>query len=213
MEATLRKVIQQGVLPLITPKDYDICRRVIDAGIAAGMTAFELLDRDNQSLSIFRKLRAEYPGLTLLAGSVFDSSKAATFIEAGADGIVNARTAAADIQAASAGTLYIPAFGTSGELGTALAVQTGMQKYFPAKQLGTEHLAAILAPYSQQQPCIMVTGGVKLDQDFMRPFLEIEQVAVLGYSVNKYRIENQQWDDIKCELAEGLWQFERLRPK
>lgn len=186
-QQVFEKLAASRLLPLFNIPDVQVCEAVIDQCYAAGIRIFELTNRDSQAMETFRMLtsrRADrWPGLALGAGTVLDAGTARRFLELGADFIVapdlNPEVGEICIEL---GVPWIPGCFSPTEISMAYRMGASMVKLFPAGTVGPSYIKHIHGPMPFAK--IIVTGGVSIDQDALRAWLDAGAFAIgLGSSL------------------------------
>lgn len=213
------QLLAQGILPILSPANVGEAEFVVRAAHLAGLGVLELTDRLPSFKDTFAELRkmVQSSDMRLLVGSVSDASTAHWFLDQGADGIVSpcGPIDAIAARCRRANLLYVPAFTTPSELNAALSVGAadGMQKFFPAAHYGPGYLREVLAPYSQRQSCIMITGGMKATGESLGEFLKIGAVQVVGMGsvINPACVAARDWAGVSGPLRSASELFRRLK--
>lgn len=91
-EELLKRIPEQGILPLYFYKDPEVSIRVLRALYNAGIRIIEYTNRGEAALSNFKKMRevcdTQLKGMHLGIGTIKNGEMAQIFIEAGADFII-----------------------------------------------------------------------------------------------------------------------------
>jgi 2-dehydro-3-deoxyphosphogluconate aldolase / (4S)-4-hydroxy-2-oxoglutarate aldolase len=169
------KILSTRLLPLFNYADEEVCRELLKACYAAGIRAFELTNRDDSALEVFKRLvpfvDEELPELTLGAGTILNGEIAQQFIDAGADYIIAPTLDPDTAQVCVNNQIpWIPGCFSPSEIHTAYKLGAEVIKLFPAGTLGPEYVRHILAPLPFVRA--IVTGAVKLDDNSVRNWLQ-----------------------------------------
>ncbi|MEO6813520.1 MAG: bifunctional 4-hydroxy-2-oxoglutarate aldolase/2-dehydro-3-deoxy-phosphogluconate aldolase, partial [Ginsengibacter sp.] len=149
-EELLKRIPEQGVLPLYFYKDAEVSIEVLKALYKAGIRMVEYTNRGEAALQNFKKMREvrdkELKDLYLGIGTIKNAQMAEIYIEAGADfiicpGLIEKVAEAADKNK----MLWIPGCMTPSEIIRAETLGAKMIKLFPGNILGPEFMSAIKA--------------------------------------------------------------------
>lgn len=202
----LKKIPEQGILPLYFDKDETVSLEVLKALYAAGIRMVEYTNRGEAALQNFKKMvalrNAEMPDLLLGIGTIKNKDMASTYIAAGADfiicpGLVEEVAEIADQH----DMLWIPGCMTPSEIIKAENMGAKMIKLFPGDMLGPGFMAAIKALFPNL--LFMPTGGVSLDKDNIESWFKAGVCAVgMGSKlVSKTLLEEKNYSKIQ-EMAQ-----------
>ena len=177
----VRKIVEQGILPLFYCYSQSVGLDVIRTLCKAGVRAVEYTNRGVAALENFtamkKTLSAEFPDLSLGIGTIKTVEEAEAFVQAGADfivaPIVNPAVAAV---AQKAGLLWIPGCMTPTEIFQAQQHEAAIIKLFPAGTLGPGFLNAIRILFPKQM--FIPTGGVEINEDNFREWFRAGVTAV-----------------------------------
>ncbi|NHE58838.1 bifunctional 4-hydroxy-2-oxoglutarate aldolase/2-dehydro-3-deoxy-phosphogluconate aldolase [Cyclobacterium plantarum] len=202
----LKKIPEQGILPLYFDKDETVSLEVLKALYAAGIRMVEYTNRGEAALQNFKKMvalrNAEMPDLLLGIGTIKNKDMASTYIAAGADfiicpGLVEEVAEIADQH----DMLWIPGCMTPSEIIKAENMGAKMIKLFPGDMLGPGFMAAIKALFPNL--LFMPTGGVSLDKDNIESWFKAGVCAVgMGSKlVSKTLLQEKNYPKIQ-EMAQ-----------
>ncbi|WP_439482346.1 bifunctional 4-hydroxy-2-oxoglutarate aldolase/2-dehydro-3-deoxy-phosphogluconate aldolase [Cyclobacterium plantarum] len=202
----LKKIPEQGILPLYFDKDETVSLEVLKALYAAGIRMVEYTNRGEAALQNFKKMvalrNAEMPDLLLGIGTIKNKDMASTYIAAGADfiicpGLVEEVAEIADQH----DMLWIPGCMTPSEIIKAENMGAKMIKLFPGDMLGPGFMAAIKALFPNL--LFMPTGGVSLDKDNIESWFKAGVCAVgMGSKlVSKTLLQEKNYPQIQ-EMAQ-----------
>lgn len=205
-EELLKRIPEQGVLPLYFTQDTEVSIEVLKALYAAGIRMVEYTNRGEAALRNFKKMveirDQEMKDLYLGIGTIKNAQMAETYIAAGADfiicpGLIEEVAAVAD----KAGMLWIPGCMTPSEIIRAENLGAKMIKLFPGNILGPEFMGAIKALFPDL--LFMPTGGVSLDSENIGKWFKAGVCAVgMGSNlVSKQLLEEKNYSKIQ-ELTE-----------
>lgn len=180
-EELLKRIPEQGILPLYFDKDEEVSIEVLRALYQAGIRMVEYTNRGEAALHNFKKMceirDKELKDLYLGIGTIKNKQMAETYIEAGADfiicpGLIEEVAAIADQHR----MLWVPGCMTPSEIIKAENMGAKMIKLFPGNILGPEFMGAIKALFPDLK--FMPTGGVSLDKDNINGWFKAGVCAV-----------------------------------
>ncbi len=185
--------------------DEEVCRELLKACYAAGIRAFELTNRDEKALEVFKRLvpyvSKELPELSLGAGTILNGETAQRFIDAGADYIISPTLDPDTAEVCLKNHIpWIPGCFTTSEIHTAYKLGSEVIKLFPAGTLGPEYVRHILAPLPFVR--VIVTGGVKLDEASVKSWLNSGAFAlgVGSQMFSKEIIASKNYEELEEKL-------------
>lgn len=205
-EELLKRLPEQGVLPLYFNQDAEVSVEVLKALYAAGIRMVEYTNRGAAALQNFKKMvevrDAEMKDLYLGIGTIKTGEMTSTYIKAGADfiispGLVEEVATVADEH----GVLWIPGCMTPSEIIRAENLGAKMIKLFPGNILGPAFMSSVKAVFSDL--LFMPTGGVSLDKENLSEWFKAGVCAVgMGSNlVSKPLLEAKNYKKIQ-ELTE-----------
>ena len=208
-EELLKRIPEQGILPLYFYKDLEVSIEVLRALYKAGIRMVEYTNRGEAALQNFKKMRevrdTEMKDMYLGIGTIKNSHAAETYIEAGADfiicpGLVEEVATVADKNK----ILWVPGCMTPSEIIRAENMGAKMIKLFPGNILGPEFMSAIKAlfPYLLFMP----TGGVDLDKENIAGWFKAGVCAVgMGSKlISKQLLEEKNYAKIEELTKEAM---------
>ncbi|MDF7663356.1 bifunctional 4-hydroxy-2-oxoglutarate aldolase/2-dehydro-3-deoxy-phosphogluconate aldolase [Bifidobacterium sp. ESL0763] len=195
-----------GVIPLVTFNTPDEAVPLARALAAGGVPVAEVTFRSAAALEGMRRIHAEVPEVTLMAGTVHTVRQAHQAIEAGCTGIV---TPDFDEQVVDwcmgDDILVVP--GTAVPTDVEKAWDRGLRyvKFFPAEAYGgVKTLKALNGPFSDMK--FLPTGGVSLKN--LKDYISLPNVFAVGgsFPVPKDAQNSGDWDAITkaCKQAREL---------
>ena len=168
MSFTPNQIVQLAlrfpIVPVVYHADPVYMQTLLRAAYAGGLRVFEFTNRGDAALDTFRELvpfvRQYCPDMALGIGTIFTPAEAASFIDAGADFIVQ------PILNPTVGALcqqhnraWFPAGSTLNEIYQASQSGAELVKVFPASLVGPGFIKAIRGPLPHLK--LMVTGGIE----------------------------------------------------
>ena len=164
MSSFLQNLSSHPLVPVFYHADADHAKTIVQACYDGGMRVFEFTNRGAAALPVFTEL-ARYvadhcPGLSLGIGTILTPADATTFLDAGADFVVQPITTP-DVGAVchKRDIPWIPAGATLTEIYTATQLGAEVVKVFPGNVLGPGFIKAVKGPMPWLN--LMVTGGVE----------------------------------------------------
>ena len=208
-EELLKRIPEQGILPLYFYKDLEVSIEVLRALYKAGIRMVEYTNRGEAALQNFKKMRevrdTEMKDMYLGIGTIKNSYAAETYIEAGADfiicpGLVEEVATVADKNK----MLWVPGCMTPSEIIRAENMGAKMIKLFPGNILGPEFMSAIKALFPNL--LFMPTGGVDLDKENIAGWFKAGVCAVgMGSKlISKQLLEEKNYAKIEELTKEAM---------
>jgi 2-dehydro-3-deoxyphosphogluconate aldolase/(4S)-4-hydroxy-2-oxoglutarate aldolase len=189
-----------GLIPVFYNNDLDICTNIVKTCSNAGAKLVEFTNRGDGAIEVFKEIEkytaANYPDVSLGAGSIIDASTAALYISYGANFIVGP---AFDVNTAlicnKRNIPYCPGCATATEIINAYSYGVDIVKIFPADLVGgPEFVKAIKGPCPWVK--IMPTGGVNPNRESLEKWFKSGIVcAGIGSNlITKDIINNRDYD-------------------
>ena len=208
MEKVKNIIITNGMVPLFYFSDWKKAVKAIKAVWNGGCRIIEFTNRGGMALEVFKRIlkvkKNEYPEMIIGAGSIINSNAAADFLKAGADFIVGPNFDEEVAKLCSKEDIvYIPGAATPTEIANSYKSGSEIIKVFPASCLGGPgFIKAVLGPMPWLK--LMVTGGVKADQDEIKKWFESGVTCVgLGSDlINKSILEEETFNIITEKVSE-----------
>jgi 2-dehydro-3-deoxyphosphogluconate aldolase/(4S)-4-hydroxy-2-oxoglutarate aldolase len=215
-EELLKRIPEQGILPLYFYKDAEVSVEVLKALFNAGIRMVEYTNRGEAALQNFRKMREvcdnELKGMYLGIGTIKNAQMAQTFIDAGADfiicpGLVEEVAEVADKN----NMLWVPGCMTPSEIIRAENLGAKMIKLFPGNLLGPEFMTSIKSIFADL--LFMPTGGVSLDKENLEAWFKSGVCAVgMGSKlISKQLLEEKNYSKIEELTKEVIGTIKGLR--
>jgi 2-dehydro-3-deoxyphosphogluconate aldolase / (4S)-4-hydroxy-2-oxoglutarate aldolase len=201
-EELLKRIPEQGILPLYFYKDAEVSIEVLRALYNAGIRMVEYTNRGEAALQNFKKMREvcdnELKGMYLGIGTIKNAQMTQTFIDAGADFIIcpGLVKEVADV-ADKNNMLWIPGCMTPSEIIRAENSGAKMIKLFPGNLLGPEFMNSIKSIFPDL--LFMPTGGVSLDKENLESWFKAGVCAVgMGSKlISKQLLEEKNYAKIE----------------
>lgn len=179
--SVLTALTAQGVVPVFTHPDPDVCIGVIQACANGGAKAIEFTNRGDFAFDVFaqvsRHFAKEDPSVILGVGSIVDAPTAAMYLAYGAQFVVGPMTNPEVARLCNRHMVaYAPGCATATEISAAQELGCEIVKVFPGGSVGgPEFVKAVLGPMPWTK--IMPTGGVDVTEASLRPWFEAGIVA------------------------------------
>jgi 2-dehydro-3-deoxyphosphogluconate aldolase/(4S)-4-hydroxy-2-oxoglutarate aldolase len=169
------------VIPVAQFENSAAALRVAELLVKHSIGILEVTLRTETAIESISRVRKDFPGLTVGAGSVLSLEQLKKAIDAGAMFCV---APGLDIDlvtyASTRSVPFIPGVSTPTELNAALKT-CGVIKVFPAAVLGgIEYIKAVTAPFKTMSFGLVPTGGI--NQVNYLEYLKQERVAAVGMS-------------------------------
>lgn len=218
MEGIIKRIAEQGVLPLYFHPDPKVSVAVLKALYAAGIRAVEYTNRGEAALENFKLLKEtrdqELPELLLGIGTIKRKKEAKAFIKAGADFII----APGMIEEVAETVhkeemLWIPGCMTTTEIIRAEEAGAKLIKLFPGNLLGPAFVSAIKELFPDL--FFMPTGGVEVNKDNLTGWFKSGVVAVgMGSKlITKEILENKDYEQLTSKTKEAIALVNEVRNK
>lgn len=209
MDGIIKRIVDQGVLPLYFHPDATVSVEVLKALYAAGIRAVEYTNRGEAALDNFKLLKEtrdrELPELLLGIGTIKRKKEAKAFIKAGADFII-----APGIIEEVAETVHkeemtwIPGCMTTTEIIRAEDAGAKLIKLFPGNLLGPSFVSAIKELFPDLY--FMPTGGVEVSKENLTAWFKSGVVAVgMGSKlITKEILEKKDYEQLINKTKEAI---------
>ena len=198
---SILKLETSPAVPVFYHNDIDVAKQILTACYAGGMRVFEFTNRGDNAPEVFSQLypfvRANCPEMALGIGTIYNASQAETFIQLGADFIVQPVTTKEVAKACKKyKTLWIPGALTPNEIHQATLLGAEVIKIFPGSAVTPDYIKAVKGPMPNIK--IMVTGGVEPTTESIKKWLDAGAIAVgLGSQLfPPHLIKEQKWTDL-----------------
>lgn len=209
MNGIIKKIAEQGMLPLYFHPDPTVSVEVLKALYAAGIRAVEYTNRGEAALDNFKLLKetrdSELPELLLGIGTIKRKKEAKAFMKAGADFII----APGMIEEVAETVhkeemLWIPGCMTTTEIIRAEDAGAKLIKLFPGNLLGPSFVSAIKELFPDLY--FMPTGGVEVSKDNLTGWFKSGVVAVgMGSKlITKEILANKDYSQLASKTKEAI---------
>ncbi|MDF2189580.1 bifunctional 4-hydroxy-2-oxoglutarate aldolase/2-dehydro-3-deoxy-phosphogluconate aldolase [Paraflavitalea sp. CAU 1676] len=216
MNAIIKRIEEQGVLPLYFHPDATVSVEVLKALYAAGIRAVEYTNRGEEALENFKLLKEtrdqELPELLLGIGTIKRKKEAKAFMKAGADFII----APGMIEEVAETVLkeemvWIPGCMTTTEIIRAEDAGAKLIKLFPGNLLGPSFVSAIKELFPGLK--FMPTGGVEVSKDNLTGWFKSGVVAVgMGSKlITKEILEKKEYETLITKTKEAMALVKEVR--
>lgn len=215
-EELLKRLPEQGILPLYFDKDPEVSLNVLKALYGAGIRMVEYTNRGAAALENFKKMRdlrdKEMKDLYLGIGTIKNAKMAETYIAAGADYIICPGTIPEVAEAVDKhNMLWVPGCMTPSEIIAAENLGAKLIKLFPGDMLGPGFLSSIKALFPDL--LFMPTGGVSLDRENLQGWFKAGVCAVgMGSKlVSKQLLDAKDYDKIQELTKQAIATIKEVR--
>lgn len=204
MNATLQRVYEIGIIPVIAIEDAALAVPLAKALAEGGLPAAEVTFRTAAAEDAIRAIVKEVPEMLVGAGTVLTTEQADRAMAAGASFIVapgydpNVTQHVID-----KGGLMMPGTASAGEMQQAMNQGCEMLKFFPAEANGgvamLKNIGAALKTAKW-----MCTGGVNAKN--VNDYLGYDQIAAVGgtWMCKNDMIRAEKWDEITAMCKEAV---------
>lgn len=184
-----------GIIPVIVIEDIEKAVPLANALVKGGLNVLEVTFRTACAAEAIRKIKAEVPGATLVAGTVLTLEQLVAAKDAGVVACVAPGFDPEIVKAAGRlGMPICPGVATASELSQALALGCKMVKFFPAESAGgVKYIKDLLGAFRWTGVKFMPTGGVKLSN--VADYLSVKEIICCGGT----------WIAPKDAIASGDW--------
>jgi 2-dehydro-3-deoxyphosphogluconate aldolase / (4S)-4-hydroxy-2-oxoglutarate aldolase len=199
----LTQLTQHPLVPVFYQADAATAIALVQACYDGGMRVVEFTNRGEAALAVFTELvshaRQHRPGLLLGIGTILTPDEANTFIDAGADFVVQpVTTASVGAVCRERNTPWIPAGATLNEIYQATLLGAEIVKVFPGNVVGPGFIKAIKGPMPHLN--LMVTGGVEPTAESLKTWFGAGATAV-GLGSQLFTGENSDPAVLKRTVA------------
>ena len=200
-----KRMCEAGIIPVVAIDDAESAAPLAGAIVRGGLPVIEVTFRTACAAEAIRRIRAEVPGATVIAGTVVRLEQLTAARAAGAEACVAPGFDPEMVRAANAlGVPFIPGIATAGELSQALALGCGVVKFFPAESAGgARYIRDLLGAFRWTGVRFMPTGGVKPEN--AGDYLSIPEVACCGgtWIAPKAAVQSGDWAAIERLAADA----------
>ena len=194
---------EHKIIPVVVVKNEAQAMGLARALLEGGISVIEITLRHGFALKAIELVKARFPQMTVLAGTVTDSKAMLNATQAGADGIISPGISEELLTLAlDQKTAYLPGVASPSGVMVAMQHKIEMCKLFPASVVGgIAMLKALNGPFPGMRFC--PTGGIQKNN--YKEYLALSNVACVGGSwlVPSAAVENHEWDRI-IELCKDV---------
>jgi 2-dehydro-3-deoxyphosphogluconate aldolase / (4S)-4-hydroxy-2-oxoglutarate aldolase len=209
MNGIIKKIAEQGVLPLYFHPDPTVSVEVLKALYAAGIRAVEYTNRGEAALDNFKLLKEtrdqQLPELLLGIGTIKRKKEAKAFMKAGADFIIAPGMIEEVAETVhKEDMLWIPGCMTTTEIIRAEDAGAKLIKLFPGNLLGPSFVSAIKELFPDL--LFMPTGGVEVSKENLTGWFKSGVVAVgMGSKlITKEILANKDYSQLVNKTKEAI---------
>lgn len=177
-----RQILQTGLVPIFNHGEAEVACKIADAIVAGGAPVFEMTNRGDNALEVFRALRrhcnANHSQAVLGVGSIVDASTAALYIAEGAEFIVAPIFDVATARLCNKRKIpYLPGCGSVTEISRAEEYGVEIIKVFPGGAVGGPgFIKAVRGPMPWTR--LLPTGGVNATKESIDAWIKAGACAV-----------------------------------
>ena len=206
-----QKIYNYSLIPVVTLEDKNKAISLGKTLEKSGLNIAEITFRTNAAADVIKILKAEFPSITIGAGTVLTISQAASAIEAGAEFIVTPCFDEDVVDYCLSKNIPIyPGILTPTELNLALKKGINIVKFFPSESFGgIKTINAISAPFKNVK--FIPTGGINLNN--LELYLLSDKVLACGgtWLTKKEYLDNDRFDLIEKEIIEAVKIIKKVR--
>ena len=209
--SVLSIIEQYGVLPIIKMEKAEHAPKLAKALKAANLPVGEVVFRTPNANEVIRGMLAEYPEMTLGAGTILTNAQVDCAMEAGASFMISpGMDPELTDYCLQKGTTPIPGCGTASEV--QLCVKRGLRvvKLFPARFIGgVDFIHAIAAPFAGIK--YIPTNGVGFET--LEEYASSEHVCACAgiYPCPDQLIREEKWDEITALCIKAVETVKKAR--
>ena len=213
----LTAVNKIGVVPVFYNGDIATAQNIARACVNGGIKVLEFTNRGDHAWEVFSALEKfcafELPDAILGAGSVLDAGTASMYIASGACFIVGPVTNPDVAKVCNRRKIgYIPGCGTASEISAAEELGVDIVKVFPGSAVGGPGFVKdLLGPMPWSS--IMLTGGVDITEESLRPWFEsgVSAVGMGSKLVSNDILKDGAWDELETRSRDTVELIKSIR--
>ena len=213
----LTALMDQGVVPVFSHPDPEVCRGVIQACANGGAKCVEFTNRGDFAAQVFADVTRHFatadPSVIMGVGSVVDAPTAGLFIAYGANFVVGPMTNPDVARVCNRRMIaYSPGCATATEISQAQELGCEIVKLFPGGSVGgPEFVKAVLGPMPWTK--IMPTGGVDVTEASLKPWFDAGIVACgMGSNlITKALLDAGDYAGIEARVRETVQLIKTIR--
>lgn len=213
----LTALSEQGVVPVFTHPDPDVCIGVIQACANGGAKAIEFTNRGDFAADVFAQVARHFakadPSVILGVGSIVDAPTAALYLAYGAQFVVGPMTNPEVARVCNRRMVaYSPGCATPTEISAAHELGCEIVKVFPGGSVGgPEFVKAVLGPMPWTK--MMPTGGVDVTEASLRPWFEAGIVACgMGSNlITRALLDAGDYDGLELRVRDTVQLIKTIR--
>ncbi len=203
---TLDSIHTTRLVPVAVIPQLEQALPLAEALMKAGLPHIEITLRTECALEAMRAIRAEFPEMTVGAGTIIDPGTIPQLVDMGiAFGVSPGLNPAVIERAQALDFQMIPGVITPGEVERGLAMGLKLLKFFPAEAAGgAKMLKALAGPYGHTGVTFVPTGGINAGN--AAAYLDLSVTAAIGGSwfVDRKLVEAGDFGKIHELTTEAL---------
>lgn len=205
-EATLKRIRDGRLVPVVVLNDAAIALDLADALAAEGLHVIEITFRTPAAPDAIARIASERPDMFVGAGTLLTADNVRRAKDVGATfGLAPGLNETTVQVARDVGLDFAPGVMTPSDVERALRLDCQVLKFFPAEQAGgATMLKALEGPYKHTGVQFIPTGGI--NQGNMRTYLSLASTAAIGGSwfVAPNLVAGRNWDAIRQLTRDAL---------
>ena len=204
MRSFEEKIKEFRLIPVVSLPDVDSGLRLANILSGCGLNVMEITFRTACAPEAIKKIRARFPDMLLIAGTVITPDQARAAAQFGAEAIVSPGCEPGMIhECKTLGMPVIPGVCTPSEVQAAISHGLFRLKFFPAEISGGAAMAkTLLSVYGNIS--LMPTGGI--NQDNLLSYLALDRVFCCGgtWLAPEKLMINGEWGTIENRIETAL---------
>lgn len=207
----MKQIAQARLVPVAVIDNAEDAVPLAAALQEGGVDVIEVTFRTGAAPEAIGRIRAEFPGMLVGAGTLLDIYQVEQALEAGAMfGVSPGISESVVMKALSLEMPFIPGVMTPSEVEQGLSLGCQLLKFFPAEAAGgVAMLKALAGPYGHTGVKFIPLGGVNIDN--ARAYLDLPMVAAIGGSwfLDRKLVANRDWKKITALTREAAEMAQR----
>ncbi len=192
------------LVPVVSPPSVETSLRLAEILLRNDLPVAEITLRTNCAVDAIVAMKARFPELLILAGTVLNQQQVDSALAAGAAGIVSPGiTSRLTEYCQQIKIPFFPGISTPSEAQGAYEAGLTSLKFFPAEMSGGLRMLALLKDIYPQLS-FMPTGGIT--QDNILEYLKLDNVICCGGTwLSPYHLlESGEWEEIEWRISQAV---------
>jgi len=196
------------IVPVFFNENVTVTIQTMEAAYQGGVRIFEFVNRGSNGIDTFKeavKYFEKYSDYVIGVGTIYDSTTAQKFIEAGAQFIVSpGLVQELGSYCVTNDIAYIPGIATITEATSAMHLGCKMIKLFPANIIGSAFAKAVKSVLPHL--AIMPTGGITPDVDSLEKWFNtgVNCVGMGSQLFDKTKIKKSDFTGLQKDIAKAV---------